>query len=229
MIAQEQFVKVKKVGEHDVFSVHHVRYLTPSTYIVRFDRNNMFFLPGQHLSVGLINDTQAREYSIYSSVNDPFLEILVKEVEDGLVSKKLKKLKPGAQLRVTGPMGFFKLDENKTNTHPHLFIGTGTGISPFHCFVESYPKLNFKLLHGVRFGNEAYDRDHYPKGNYILCTSGDKAGDFNGRVTGFLKKLYIDPETNVYLCGNCDMIFEVYDILTEKGVPVENIHTEVYF
>ena len=215
--------KVKK------YLVKNVRHLTDSTYIVRFDRNGMEFIPGQHLSVGLANDPQAREYSIYSSVDDDFLEIIVKEVEDGIVSKKLKKVKPGQELRVTGPMGFFKLDDNAINTHKHLFIATGTGISPFHAFARSYPNLDYQIIHGVRFGNEAYEREHYDSKRYTLCTSRDSKGDFKGRTTDYLKSLKVENDTMVYLCGNCDMIFEVYDILADKGIPTENIHTEVYF
>jgi ferredoxin/flavodoxin---NADP+ reductase len=211
------------------FLVHSIRHLTNSAYVLRFDRNQMDFIPGQHLSVGLANDPQAREYSIYSSVNDDFLEILVREVEDGIVSKKLKKVKPGQALRVTGPMGFFKLDAGSISNYPHLFIATGTGISPFHAFVKSYPQLNYQMIHGVRFGQEAYEREHYEAKRYFLCTSRDSMGNFKGRTTDYLRKLKPQPNTRVYLCGNCDMIFEAYDILTDKGIPTENIHTEVYF
>ena len=211
------------------FKVQSVRNLTDSTYVVRSNRNGMDFIPGQHLSVGLANDPQAREYSIYSSVNDDFLEIIIKEVENGIVSRKLKKVKPGQQLRITGPMGFFKLDGDKINTHKHLFIATGTGISPFHSFATSYPGLDYQVIHGVRFGNEAYERSDYAPDRYILCTSRDSNGDFKGRTTDYLRKLKVDTDTMIYLCGNCDMIFEAYDILADKGIPIENIHTEVYF
>jgi ferredoxin/flavodoxin---NADP+ reductase len=196
--------------------------------VVRFDRNGLGFIPGQHISVGLANDQQAREYSIYSSIHEPFLEILVKEVKDGIVSKKLKRLKTGDQLRVSGPMGFFKLSKAAGN-EPHLLVASGTGISPFHSYVKSYQGLQYRLVHGVRHFGEAYDSDHYSPKCYTLCTSRDQKGSFRGRVTDYLRSQIIAPETQAYLCGNCDMVFEVYDILTDKGLRVENIHTEVYF
>jgi ferredoxin--NADP+ reductase/benzoate/toluate 1,2-dioxygenase reductase subunit len=189
----------------------------------------MKFVAGQHLSVGKANEPQAREYSIYSAETDSFLEILVKEVEDGTVSKQLKRMKVGDPLRVQGPMGFFKLDESKINNAPHLFIATGTGISPFHSFIMSYPKINYIVIHGVRTGDEGYERFHFDEDRYLLCTSRDNSGNFHGRSTSYLKTIKLDPKTQVYLCGNCDMIFEAYDILSEKGIPTENIHTEVYF
>jgi len=226
---QEKEINQETQTKEITYKVHSIRHLTKSTYVIRFDRNAMKFIPGQHLSVGLANDPQAREYSIYSSQNDDFLEILVKEVDDGIVSKRLKKVKPGDELRVTGPMGFFKLDEHKKATHKHLFIATGTGISPFHSFVKSYLELDYRLIHGVRYSEEAYDSNEYPKSKYTLCASRDSKGNYKGRTTNYLKTQDLDSDTLVYLCGNCDMIFEVYDILTDKGIPTENIHTEVYF
>ena len=41
---------------------------------------------------------------------------MVKEVDEGLVSKKLKRLNPGDQLEVDGPFGFFTINEENKNT-----------------------------------------------------------------------------------------------------------------
>jgi ferredoxin--NADP+ reductase/benzoate/toluate 1,2-dioxygenase reductase subunit len=41
--------------------------------------------------------------------------------------------------------------------------------------------------------------------------------------------LEVSPETNAFLCGNCDMIYEAFDLLQDKGLPAAQIHTEVYF
>jgi ferredoxin--NADP+ reductase/benzoate/toluate 1,2-dioxygenase reductase subunit len=62
-----------------------------------------------------------------------------------------------------------------------------------------------------------------------LCTSGDEKGDFNGRVTDKLRNVKIDNDAICFLCGNSEMIYEAFDILTGKGIPVSNIYSEVYF
>jgi ferredoxin/flavodoxin---NADP+ reductase len=211
------------------FKLHQVRDLTESTYILRFDRNDMSFIAGQHLTLGLPGDNQVREYSIYSSENEPYLEVLVKKVDNGMVSKRLHKLKQGDLLNVDGPFGFFTIDEEKRKTGKFLFVATGTGIAPFHSLAGTYPGLNYKILHGVKHVEEAYEKSFYPSGRHVLCTSRDPKGDFNGRVTEYLQKNKIDPETYVYLCGNCDMIYEVYDMLTSQGHSSDKIKTEVYF
>ena len=76
---------------HNKYKVKQILNLTKSTYVVRMDRKGMNFIPGQNLNLGLAGDTEKRDYSIYSRSQDDFLEILVKEVEDGMVSKKLKR------------------------------------------------------------------------------------------------------------------------------------------
>lgn len=214
---------------HNKYKVDHVRDLTESTYIVRMERNGMEFQPGQNLNLGLAGDTEKRDYSIYSSDKDEFLEILVKEVDDGLVSKQLKRMKPGDDLEVDGPFGFFTIREKDLDTRKFLFIASGTGVAPFHSITRSFPGINYKLLHGVRFANESYEKDHYEPERYVSCVSKDEGGDFKGRVTDYIKANPVDKETLCYLCGNVNMIYDVFDILKEQGVPSENLHAEVYF
>jgi len=108
-------------------------------------------------------------------------------------------------------------------------IASGTGIAPFHSMVKSYPDLDYQLIHGVRYTNEAYEREDYPRDRYILCTSRDDNSDFKGRVTTYLQQNDFDPKTSFYLCGNSDMIFDAMEILKEKGYDRDNVNVEVYF
>ncbi len=132
------------------YKVQNVRDLTESTYVVRMNRYDMQFKAGQNLNLGLAGDTEKRDYSIYSGVNDDYLEILVKEVDEGLVSKKLKRLKPGDKLEVDGPFGFFTIKEEDITTKKFLFVSSGTGVAPFHSLMQSHPGLDFTLIHGIR-------------------------------------------------------------------------------
>ena len=210
-------------------TVQETRNLTPTAYVLRFDRHQREFLAGQHVILGIKDENNAREYSVYSGENDEYFEVLVKEVLEGDVSRRLKKLKPGTQLQMDGPLGFFTLRPNEINTARYMFIASGTGIAPFRSYVRSYPQLDYTLLHGVRYSNEAYERDQYHPDRYILCTTADTNGDFNGRVTDYLRQATIDTATQYYLCGNVKMIHEAFEILAQKGVATENMHAEVYF
>jgi ferredoxin--NADP+ reductase/benzoate/toluate 1,2-dioxygenase reductase subunit len=211
------------------YTVSEIRDLSDASYVVRFSKRNLKFKPGQHLVVGVLGMSDAREYSIYSGRNEEFLEILVREVEDGLVSKKLRRLNPGNNLEVNGSYGFFLTNAQPPANKKLLFLSSGTGIAPFHSFVKTYPDADYTIIHGIRTIEEAYEKEDYKKGSYITCTSRDEKGDFQGRLTKYLKNMNIDKETMIYLCGNSDMVFESIDILQEKGISNSNIFTEVYF
>ena len=113
---------------------------------MRLDRGDMQFKAGQHIIAGLKGELDQREYSIYSGEKDDYLEILVREVQDGNVSLKLKQSKPGQVLQVNGPFGSFGLEEFNMFSRKHVFIASGTGISPFHSFVRSYPGIIIPLF-----------------------------------------------------------------------------------
>ena len=209
--------------------VQHIRDLTPTTYVVRLDREDIPFIAGQHILLSSDNEKQAREYSIYSGEQDAYFEVLIKEVQEGIVSRELKRLNTGDEVVFEQAVGYFILKPEERNAKKHLFIASGTGIAPFHSFVRSFPGLDYTLLHGVRQADEAYDRSHYDRDKYVLCTSRSKEGEFHGRVTDYLKANEVSPDTVCYLCGNVEMIHDAYDILLDKGITSENIHAEVYF
>lgn len=206
-----------------------IRELTLTTYILRLERKNIQLFAGQHISLGFGQDGATREYSVYSGENDPFIEVLIKEVEDGLVSKQLKVCEIGDHVRFDGPVGYFRIVKDKIKNQKFLFIASGTGIAPFHSFIKSYPELDYQILHGVRYAYEAYERYDYESNRYQLCATRDDKGNYFGRVTEYLKDFPMDNTMQVYLCGNCDMIHDAYDILLEQGFSADNLHSEVYF
>jgi len=209
--------------------IRQIRFLTESTFVLRFDRGHMQFRAGQHIIVGLKGELNQREYSVYSGEQDDYLEIMVREVIDGNVSLQLKQSSPGQLLQVNGPFGSFGLETFNMFSRKLVFISSGTGISPFHSFVRSYPGINYTLIHGVRYKSEAYESNDYDPHRYILCTSKENSGGHNGRVTSFLPGYPLDRDSLFYLCGNNNMIYEVSHILRDKGIRDENIFSEVYF
>ena len=211
------------------YRISEIRQLTESTFVISMPRCRFSFRPGQHISVSIKGDYQSREYSIYSGNNDESLEILVKEVEGGYFSPKLKGLKTGDYLEVHGPFGKFGLDQKKSDSHKHVFIASGTGIAPFHSMVRSLPGLNYQVIHGVRYPSEAYESFHYDADRYVLCTTREPGNNFHGRVTDYLRQNEFEADTAFYLCGNSDMIFDAMEILKEKGFQREDITVEVYF
>ena len=226
-----------------------LRDLSESAYVLRIERKGLDFEPGQYIHVGPLPGIDRREYSVYSAPGDDFLEILVKEVPQGVVSPGLRRLAAGEYVDVEGPFGFFRIEEGDLAA-PFLFIATGTGISPFHCHTRSRPQLDYTLIHGVRSVTELYDHGAYDAGRLVSCISRPEsapapsagatastssaphpaaARNFRGRVTDWLRENPAPEHCMAYLCGSCDMIYEVYDILGAQGLSSDRIHAEVYF
>ena len=211
------------------YKVINIRQLTDNTFVLSLTKSRFKFVAGQHISLSIMGDYQSREYSIYSAEEGENLEVLVKEVVGGYFSPKLKHLKVGEMVEIHGPFGKFGLDEKKRDSHKHVFIASGTGIAPFHSMVKSIPGLNYEVILGIRYANEAYEIEHYDKSRITVCASRDTKGDYNGRLTEYLKIAEFEKNTCFYLCGNSDMIFDAMEILKDKGFDRESVTVEVYF
>ncbi len=212
-----------------LYKIREIRFLTDRTFVLRLDRGDLQFKAGQHIIAGLEGELDQREYSVYSGEKDDYIEILVREVLHGKVSIQLRNCIPGQYLQVNGPFGSFGLETFDMFTRKLVFVATGTGISPFHSFIKSYPGIDYTLIHGVRYNIEAYERDEYDPRRYILCTSKDSNERHKGRVTTYLARLSVNRDMLFYLCGNNSMIYEAYHILRNKGIPDDNILMEIYF
>jgi ferredoxin--NADP+ reductase len=208
-----------------------VRDLSPSAFVLRLTRDDLPFRAGQWINLGLPGSMDQREYSVYSSPDDDFLEVLVKEIPDGAVSGALRRRRAGDELEVDGPHGSFCLVEGRREKPQFLFLATGTGISPFHSMVRSSAGLDYLLLHGVRSAQECYDHAAYEPARLVPCISRDGTGAavYRGRLTVYLAEHAVEPTRYCYLCGNSDMIYEAYALLRGQGVHSSRIFAELYF
>jgi ferredoxin-NADP reductase len=200
---------------------------TQNTFCLRVDRPNAPIKSGQCFNVGIPGMDINREYSMYSSSDAPFLEFLIRAVDDGMVSSNLQKLNVGEEVEVDGPYGEFCIPLDKLGSK-FFFIGSGTGIAPFHSFVQTYPGLDYTLIHGIRYPNEAYDFEDYRSGKYIPCISRNEGGK-GARVTDYLRDNPIPQNSIVYLCGNRNMIIDSVQILLDQGIGGDQIISEVFF
>lgn len=220
--------KPRKIPVH---KVHAVEKLTENIYILKVEKNGISFNPGQYFVINKKGCFAAREYTVFSAPEDEFLEFLIVAVDGGEVSPQLLSCQPGDELELEGPMGYFLMDCDYKDDEKHIFVATGTGISPFRSLVKNNPAINYSVIHGVRYNGDQYNLDAISSENYVKCVSREEGGDFKGRVTDYLKADYnhIDREAIYHLCGNSEMLFETYDILAENGVPRQNIKAEVFY
>ena len=115
------------------------------------------FDPGQYLTISLtVNGNKVRRaYSICSATHESVISILVKRVEQGLVSNHLNDhVKVGDMMDVLPPNGHFKLSISKEKKHQYYFFGAGSGITPLASMIssllENEPQTHCYLLYGNR-------------------------------------------------------------------------------
>ncbi len=212
-----------------IHRVQMIRHLTGEVFVLRVDRHNTPARAGQCATLGTCGSGLNREYSMYGGEMDPWFDFLIREVEDGQVSPRLKNLRPGDPVEMDGPYGRFVIEKPEDRSRRYLFIATGVGIAPFHSYLASHPWLDYRLIHGVRFMDERYDSQDYAPGRYVACVSRQDGGDFRGRVTGYLRANPADPECYCYVCGSSEMAAEVSGILRSQGVNGDHLFTESFF
>ncbi len=212
------------------YYVQQVTHLTESVFLIKIDRHNFTLKAGQHVTLGIKGAAINREYSIYSSPTEPYIEFLIKAYPESESARLLQQSTPGTEVDLAGPYGKFAIPDNLKQDTPIIFIATGVGIAPFHSFIKTFPQLNYKIIHGIPHAQDRYMYKEYPQERYIACLSKEKIPNcFSGRVTDYLKQNQIKPESCCFICGNNLMIAEAYDILREQGISSNKIYTEVFF
>lgn len=209
--------------------VQNVRHLTQESFVIRIDRHSFVAQAGQHVTLGPRQFAINREFSVYSAPDKPYIEFLIKARAGSETALALQQAQPGDEVDLAGPYGEFQIPALKERSHRYLFVATGVGIAPFHCFVAHYPELDYTVVHGIPRLEDRYDLTDYERSRYIACVSQEEGGDFQGRVTDYLRANPVEPDRLCYVCGRSNMVANVYDLLREQGVPSDNLLTETFF
>jgi ferredoxin--NADP+ reductase/benzoate/toluate 1,2-dioxygenase reductase subunit len=205
-----------------------VKNLSSSLYLLYLERNGLNFIPGQHITLGISGEEKSRVYSVASGISDKYLNVLIREIKNGDLSIRFRELKLGTTIEITTPVGYFSLPENFTNKKI-ICIATGSGIAPFLSFSKSYPEFNFMIIHGIRNNEDSLKTELSTSATYITCTSKSRDGSFIGRVTSYIKSIKTDKDAYYYLCGNGEMIHEIYTHLKKENISKDQIYYEEYF
>lgn len=156
---------------------------------------SFIFEPGQFVMIGLPDEHGKpimRAYSVASPSWDDHLEFLSIKVENGPLTSRLQKIKPGDEIlmgnKPTGTLVHSALLPGK-----NLFLmGTGTGLAPWMSLIrdpETYKKFeHVYVCHGVRHADELAFRDYLEKGIHddamvnMAMEHADIEGGLNGRL-----------------------------------------------
>ena len=205
-----------------------------ANFILRVEKKNITFNPGQFFSIGVPEIPINREYSVSSGINDDYLDFLIREISDGILSSKLKKLKMNDNIKILGPYGEFYLKEFNINKK-YNFFASGSGLAPFLSIIRSFKNLKFNIFHGVRFSEDIYTLGELNNYNVFISKYAGEKNDFikiyNGRITSNFEiiKKHISLDDLFFICGNSFMVNDIYDYLKKYDIKANNIYSELFF
>jgi ferredoxin-NADP reductase len=232
-------VKAKLISWKELTpEVHHFEFEVPGV-------ENFKFTPGQFVSVRerLNGKEIIHAYSIASPRDGNRFALCLNRVADGVGSEYLFQLKPGDEVEMSEPLGFFTL---RHPGHRSVFIATGTGIAPFRSMLlEHLPKHHSRitLLFGVRYEQGLLYRDELESlaQQYdtfrFMPTITQPTETWTGLIERVQEHLdealavpsYEDQSTlDVYICGLKDMVDDVRAELKKRGFDRKQIIYEEY-
>ncbi|MBB1250555.1 hybrid-cluster NAD(P)-dependent oxidoreductase [Rhizobium sp. G21] len=225
--------------------VHDETHDVKSFTFVSPERKRFAFSAGQYFMFepGIDGEQDGRCYSISSS---PFrsnaITITVKRVEGGKVSNWLHdNLKPGAQVRATGPLGRFVRPAAKK----YLFVSGGSGITPVMSMAremaDAAEPVDVVFLHAGRSPKDLVFRQE-------LATLAERLKGFrlhflperiaNERtwsgLSGRISKEYLGlavadlAERTVMCCGPAPFMRAMRTLALDGGVSPANYHEESF-
>lgn len=207
------------------------------------DTPQLDFNPGQFVSFSEVVDGKriTRAYSLCSPAAGNRFELCLNRVQDGIFSPWLFRLKPGDQLDMRPPLGYFT---PRVPFRDSIFVATGTGIAPFRGFLRSAIVIDsparIDLLFGARYESGLVYRDEFerlaasrPEFRFLPTLTRPEEGwsGRTGRVQEHLDEALqgrTGAEVDVYICGLKAMVDDVREILKGRGFERKQIIYEKY-
>ncbi len=199
------------------------------------------FKAGQFIQtiIQINNKKIRRSFSIASSPKDrEHIDLLVKSVNDGLITPLLLKIKKGEKLAIHGPFGFFRIIQ----PYPEeiIFIAAGVGVAPFRSMIndllENEIDSKITLIFGFRtekeylLKNEWISLEEKHKNFKILPVISrpkKRTQIFKGHVTDLIPKILKYSENlDFYICGPPIMISDTIKVLESLGFNKKQIRIE---
>lgn len=220
-------------------------------FTFRYEEGGSFeFIPGQFITLHIPTSEKIlrRSYSIANkTLTNNKIEFAASFVPAGIASELLFALKPGDRVTATGPFGRLILREEMPERY--ILVATGTGVTPYRTMLAELeqrfklrPCFKVILLFGVRRPEDLLYRKEFiefaernPWFEFHAYYSRVKPQTgLNFEHTGYVLNAFSEINPNpkqdiVYLCGNPNMVDEVFTLLVKSyAFPTEIIRREKY-
>ena len=198
--------------------------------------NQLKFIAGQYVNLSAKNIK--RSYSIASSPSNFNLEFIIKNYPNGQFSNYLfKQARINDLIRIEGPKGMYIFPKHLEQNV--IFLSSGTGIAPNISLLknalenEIVKPHQITLIHGQRKVSEHIYHgliNHFKDIKVIWAISRENSeGYFKGHVQdALLEQNYDLGSTQVFACGNPNMILEARQVLLENGLSETNFKSDAF-
>jgi benzoate/toluate 1,2-dioxygenase reductase subunit len=198
---------------------------------------DVHFLSGQYVNIGVPETTESRAYSFTSVPGSKQASFLIKNVPGGLMSAWLtEQAKKGDVLNLTGPLGVFYLRKVE---RPVLMLAGGTGLAPFLSMLqvlqENASDHPVHLVYGVTHYEDLVCVDELsayaqamPNFTFktVVC-SAESNHPLQGYVTDHMQDAPINNgDVDIYLCGPPPMVDAVMGYLDKQQIKPNAFHYE---
>jgi CDP-4-dehydro-6-deoxyglucose reductase len=199
-------------------------------------------LPGQYLDV-LLADGKRRAFSIANAPHedDTIVELHVRRVAGGgFTTTVFDDIRPGALLRVEGPLGTFVPRED--SERPMLLMAGGTGFAPIKALTEHFLHLGTRrpmtLYWGVREAADLYLRGlperwarDVPTFRFVPVVSDD--AELGSLRAGLVHEVLLEDHPDlsgfdVYMSGPPTMIDAGRRAFVQAGLPEEHLYYDSF-
>jgi ferredoxin-NADP reductase len=243
-MTRKEFILILEQSEQIAPAVKHFTFR-------REDRQTFHFIPGQFITLHIPTPTKVlrRSYSIANSTHEPSdkIEFAASYIPAGIASDLLFTMQEGGQVAATGPFGRLILRDEQPSRY--ILVATGTGITPYRTMLselaqrfQHWPCFKVILLFGVRKPEDLLYRHEFS--TFMEKNPWFEFRAYYSRVQpemrlsyeyeGYVLKAFNDIQPNAkhdvaYLCGNPNMVDEVFSLLVNSyGFPSEIIRREKY-
>lgn len=232
-------------------TVEQLEDLTYDIKLVRIrldDPEDIDLVPGQYIQLECPPYKMSAEpvYRAYSIATDPqdkrHIDLLVRLVPDGICTTWVfEHLQEGDKVRLNGPYGDFKIHEGDCEM---IFIAGGSGLAPFRSMLTHMKQTQNPRRTRFFFGARAlrdlfyveemrqFEKD-LPDFKFIPALS-DPAPDDDwdgetGLITEVVGRYYDDCSGKQgYLCGSPGMCDACVKVLSERGLPDDQVYFDKF-
>jgi NAD(P)H-flavin reductase len=176
--------------------------------------------PGQFIALRTRPVLPAHPFSAIDVAADGTLDLAIAHV--GPFTRRLRRLRPGATVRLDGPYGTFTAE---AAGGPAVLLAGGIGVTPFvrlareHAGAVLYHVNRDRPVLGTELAAELGPR-YVPVTRSPAPVPGTRPGRFQ------VRQVVADPTARYFVCGSPRFVDGVRSDLLAAGVPRSRVHTE---